>query len=387
MSSHENMEMDLFPEDQKKVARDIAEQAHLTLYSLSKIKGLGYTTLRRIFETFPNVEEIWAASQGKLEDIMHRSRLKNPKKIIENIQTQKEDLLEKGQIELSLLKERGISLITYHEPSFPDSLRKIKNPPYWLFVEGNQEILLNPYIVAVVGTRNPTLDGIDNSRILTRLLVDKGLIVLSGLADGIDTIVHQTVVDEGGRTIAVLGTGISFVFPAGSAQLRREIVQGGGAIITEYLPNDRYEKKRFIQRNRIQAAMSQVVFPIQGGEKGGTSHTINFAVGYSKEVIGVKRNSTNLNIEQNYVLKTLDNLNCPIINLDEDRQKLWNILKPVLASVPVHEIERQKEDIFISVIKEFEYSLKYRKVSKDELIHLLDRLKDIFKRKGGSIDS
>jgi len=123
---------------------------------------------------------------------------------------------------------------------------------------------------------------------VTKLLVQNGFAVVSGLAEGIDAAVHEQVLESGGQTVAVLGTGLNEDFPAATAPMRGPIIRTGGAIITEYFNKERYARQRFVQRNRIQAALSDVTIPVEADVPSGTLHTIRFAKQYGRLVLGVK---------------------------------------------------------------------------------------------------
>lgn len=118
-------------------------------------------------------------------------------------------------------------------------------------------------MIAVVGTRNPSALGIQYARKITALLAKNGFSTVSGVAEGIDAAVHRTALDFRAPCVAVLGTGISIVFPRTTADLRQRVVESVGALVTEYLPYESYQKARFVQRNRIQAALSHAVIPVE----------------------------------------------------------------------------------------------------------------------------
>ena len=116
-------------------------------------------------------------------------------------------------------------------------------------------------------------------------LAGNNLATVSGLAHGIDQTVHVESLRYGLPTIGVLGTGILSNYPKGSEELRDSIVQAGGAIITEYLPNQSYSAENFVRRNRLQAALGDVLIPCEWAIKSGTAHTVKFAKKYNKKII------------------------------------------------------------------------------------------------------
>ena len=255
------------------------------LLALSRIRGIGFQTLRKVFERYRRLDTLWALSDDEIHDLASRFSRDELGRLVKTLRHEKNALVEKAEADLRNFKKRGIDIAFISEPDFPKRLSKIPDPPYWLFVEGNRELLTQDNLIAVVGTRTPSFKGLKYARQICTILSKYGFPILSGLAEGIDEVAHQTSVDQGNHCIAVLGTGISVVFPSSTAGLRSRILQCDGAVITEYLPNDSYSKRRFIQRNRIQAAISRVVIPVEWSEKGGTAHTIRYAEKYGRPVI------------------------------------------------------------------------------------------------------
>ena len=115
-----------------------------------------------------------------------------------------------------------------------------------------------------------------------------GAATVSGLADGIDQAVHEASIAAGVPTIAFLGTGIQNDYPKGSENLRRRIVEAGGAVATEYLPNESYSRANFVQRNRLQAALGRALIPVEWAVKSGTAHTVRFASELLRPIVGLR---------------------------------------------------------------------------------------------------
>lgn len=160
------------------------------------------------------------------------------------------------------LKGEGVQIIHSGEENFPKSLRTISEPPKWLFVQGNLS-LLHQASVAIVGTRNPTDDGLFLAKYVGACLPYFNSVTVSGLASGIDQLVHQKSIRFNTPTIAVLGTGIRREYPANSNGLRLKILEHGGAIVSEYLPNQSYSAENFVRRNRLQAGLAKVIIPVE----------------------------------------------------------------------------------------------------------------------------
>jgi DNA protecting protein DprA len=179
-------------------------------------------------------------------------------------------------------------LIHHFDNQFPPQLRELDEPPYWLFVEGNVSVL-HQHSVAIVGTRKPSEDGMELARLIGGSLRSIQSVVVSGLADGIDQAIHRASLRHGIPNIAVLGTGILSNYPRGSESIRKEICNQGGAIITEYLPDDSYSAQNFVRRNRIQAGLARIVIPVEWKIKSGTAHTVKFAQDTQRKIVCVRR--------------------------------------------------------------------------------------------------
>jgi DNA protecting protein DprA len=349
----------------------LPEEDKVYLYALKLVRGLGYNSVRRLYELKFSAKSIWCSDKNDLLIALKNFKIAKIDYVVNEIVTNDNYYLNRASEELEKLEKRNIHFILEREKSFPEVLKGTPNPPYWLFVEGNLECISGNDLVTVVGTRNPTEEGLNNTRILTSLLVEKGFTVVSGLAEGIDATAHQTVIDFGGKTIAILGNGISIVFPAKTGHIRTQIVESGGAIISEYFPNETYSRQRFVQRNRIQAALGQVLFPVQCQIKGGTTHTISFAENLKKLVVGVKRGHP-APVPQNEVFELLKRKNYPVFDLESDQDKLWEYLKEIipLGKTP-SSVKLDKTRKFNRVLQEFRRVLEQYPVSEDEISDLL----------------
>jgi DNA processing protein len=145
------------------------------------------------------------------------------------------------------------------------------NAPVELFLQGDESLLQKGLRVSVVGSRKPSENGVLRAQILTKALVGHGIIVVSGLAEGIDTVAHQTAVKENGRTIAVLGTPFSKVYPASNKALFEKIVNEHLAI-TQFPENYSVQKQNFPMRNRTMALISDATIIVEASENSGTRH-------------------------------------------------------------------------------------------------------------------
>ena len=196
--------------------------------------------------------------------------------------------------ELAKIAETGASLVTYHDEAYPERLREIYDPPPLLWVRGDAGLLARPAL-AVVGTRHPTPYGTGIAEKLSRELAERGLIILSGMARGVDTAAHKGAVSVKRPTIAVWGTGIDVIYPKENKGLAEQIVAGGGAILSELPLGTFPAPQNFPKRNRILSGMSVGVLVIEAGEYSGTRVTARCALEQNREVFAVPGNITTRN--------------------------------------------------------------------------------------------
>lgn len=192
------------------------------------------------------------------------------------------------------LAKTGAGFLTYADAAYPERLREIFDPPVLLWTRGNVGLLAQPSI-AVVGTRHPTPYGTGMAEMLSRDLAARGLIILSGMARGVDTSAHRGAIAAKRPTIAVWGTGVDVVYPKENKSLAEQIVAGGGAIVSEFPLGTFPAPQNFPKRNRILSGMSVGVLVIEAGEYSGTRVTARCALEQNRDVFAVPGNVTNKN--------------------------------------------------------------------------------------------
>ncbi|HKU18221.1 MAG TPA: DNA-processing protein DprA [Candidatus Saccharimonadales bacterium] len=175
----------------------------------------------------------------------------------------------------------------------PKRLRNISQPPNRLFVAGAAlaELLTRP-CVTIVGSRKVSAYGRVVTTTLAGELARSGVVIVSGLAIGVDGIAHRAALEAGGLTIAVLPSSIEQIYPANHRQLAEQIIKQGGALVTEYPAGEIPYKDHFIARNRIAAGLCDALLITEAAEKSGTLHTANFALEQGKAVLAVPGNIT-----------------------------------------------------------------------------------------------
>ncbi|TKB01993.1 DNA-processing protein DprA [Alteromonas portus] len=250
--------------------------------ALQSLHGVGFKTLHKLVR---NVDSLKAFIKNSSADEFAKTlRIKLEPTLHEVEHSWKAFQQQLWADGISLLKKLAkdkVQVVFSQESLFPEKLRAIDKPPLWLFVQGSLENL-NKASVALVGSRQCSQDGYWLSKYIHSILHKKNLVTVSGLAEGIDQSVHYESLRFGIPTVAVLGTGIDSNFPKGSEILRADILANGGTVVTEYLVGQSYSASNFVQRNRIQAALSDCLIPLEWKIKSGTAHTVNFAKDYGR---------------------------------------------------------------------------------------------------------
>jgi len=187
---------------------------------------------------------------------------------------------------------QGAAIVDYSSPEYPERLREIYDPPTALWVRGDPKLLSRPAI-AVVGTRHPTPYGTGIAELLSRDLAARGLLIVSGMARGIDSSAHKGALVARKPTIAVWGTGIDVVYPRENRKLAEEILATGGAIVTELPMGTFPAPQNFPRRNRILSGLSVGVLVVEAGENSGTRVTARCAADQNRDLYAVPGNVTN----------------------------------------------------------------------------------------------
>ena len=254
--------------------------------ALALTPGLGATRARRLVEHFGSVEAVLHASLTELEAVGLLAVS------AQSIGTGKS--LELAQEEFGKTNAASVSIVSMDDPRYPTRLREIYDPPLILYVRGDPEVLSRPGI-AVVGTRHPTPYG---SGMAERLAIDlsaRGLVILSGMARGVDTAAHRGALAAKGKTVAVFGTGVDVPYPKENTRLAEQILTQGGALISEFPLGTFAAPQNFPIRNRIISGMSVGVLVVEAAEYSGTRITARCALEQNRDVFAVPGNVTNKN--------------------------------------------------------------------------------------------
>lgn len=244
----------------------------------SLVKGIGPAKVRALWDHFGSLAYAWQAHEKELQ------RLGLGAAAIESlINTRAELHLDQAW---EKLQQQGVQLLTWDAPSYPRYLIEIPNAPPVLYLKGNL-LEQDQWAVAVVGTRRLTTYGRQVTHELVTGLVRHGVTIVSGLAKGIDAVAHKAALDAGGRTLAVLGSGLDNIYPAENRKLAQRISNGQGAVISEYPMGMPPDARNFPPRNRLISGLSLGVVIIEAGEKSGALITASFALEQDREVFAV----------------------------------------------------------------------------------------------------
>jgi DNA processing protein len=200
------------------------------------------------------------------------------------------------------LNKLEIDTLTINDKSYPKNLKEIEDCPFVLYVKGKLKEK-DEKAIAVIGSRKMTNYGKSTVFKIVSDLVKRKVTIVSGLARGVDTEAHKTTINSSGRTLAVLGSGLDFIYPPENKILSEEIVKRG-ALISEYPLGYPPFPQNFLQRNRIVAALSKGVLVIEGAERSGTLVTASYAANYGRNVFAVPGDiSSPLSFAPNFLIK------------------------------------------------------------------------------------
>lgn len=250
------------------------------LVGLNMVKGVGAVRLQALLDTFGDARSAWQASSQALSSIGLSDRIvSNLTKLRASVSL--DEVWERLQIQ-------NIQVLTWDDELYPVRLGEIDNSPPVLYVKGNLDSC-DEWAVAIVGTRRITSYGQQVAERIATRLADSGITVVSGLAIGVDTIAHRSCLEAGGRTLAVLGSGVDRIYPSRNRGLAQDVM-ANGALISDYAPGTPPEASNFPPRNRIISGLSLATVVVEAGVKSGALITANFALDQGREIFAVPGN-------------------------------------------------------------------------------------------------
>lgn len=246
------------------------------------VSSLYFLTLKEKILLRKNIDRIERLAVLSIEDISFLIK----RSLGSRIAWDGKELLRQSNLAMSIIGGQGISAVFYGQAGYPPLLKEITDPPFCIYYRGGISCLLRD-CVSVVGTRKPCREAAEATMAFARDAASDGITVVSGNANGIDSFAHRGALSSGkeGATAAVLPCGIDIIVPAGNKSLVAQIIRSGGAVLSEYIPGCPADKWRFVQRNRLIAALSSATVVMQAPSGSGALITAEFALSYDREVM------------------------------------------------------------------------------------------------------
>lgn len=293
-------------------------------------------TINKLENHFLEIEKVLYSTPKQLEDLGFLKK-EHIEKILDS------DRFERIKKLNDIYFNLGVDVIIEDDKHYPDKLRLIEISPKILYAKGDIE-LLNSQSIAIVGSRKCTSYGVEMCEYFTKNLVNNNIVIVSGFAQGIDTFAHKFSIEHGGKTIAVLGTGINIIYPKKNQNLYDKIVENG-VIMTEFPLNTKGQSYNFPRRNRIISALSEGVLVVEAKEKSGSLITAGYAAEQGKEIYAVPGNI-------NSVYSKGTNL------LIKDGAKIVTSIEDILDDLEFITIKKNlKKDIYLTEIQKQLYDL------------------------------
>lgn len=334
----------------------LAERAYWLAWS--QISGIGPVLLQRLQQQFGSLAAAWQASAKDLQQVEGFGTQTIAAVAMARSQVHPEQLL--------LTHEQQNTFWTPADPDYPQLLLETPSPPPMLYYRGvidRHENAAQKPLVGIVGTRNPSEYGKRWTRKISAALAKHGFTIVSGLADGIDTEAHRGCLEAGGRTIAVLGTGVDVVYPPRNRDLYQQVLQHG-LVVSEYAAKTPPDRVHFPRRNRIIAGLSRAVLVMEAPIRSGALITADFANEFCRDVfvlpgsldnsrslgcLGLLNNGAGVILSEEQLLEVLgsipqmDAVKSPSIThpLPELAPELQQVLSAITSELPFDLIVQQ----------------------------------------------
>lgn len=322
-------------------------------YWLQNVEGIGRITLGKIL-THMTPEKLYHCNPEELKEILTRKQIENVKQSKETWDVQKQ---------WELLKKRNINLFYYGGKGYPQKLIPISDPPLVLYHKGKKEILNKPS-VAVIGARACSNYGSLMAKELGRELTKMGIVVVSGMARGVDSICQWSSLEHGGESIGVLGCGIEICYPP-EERLLFERLQKEGGLISENSPFTKPKPAFFPLRNRIISGIADVIVVVEAKERSGTLITVDMALEQGKEVYAIPGRTTDaVSRGCNKLIKQGAGM---IASIEEFLEEICPVLKV--------KYEKEKTGYFKEISKEEETILEVLDVSFKNMEEIYQQVK------------
>jgi DNA processing protein len=286
------------------------------------VTNIGAQRIRLLLQKVDHPQEIFRMKRSELEQI------EGIGPVLADSILQFNDW-KRADIILDRTEKTGAQIVTYQDEAYPKLLREIYDPPILFWLKGDPAVLNSPGM-AVVGTRRASDYGIKKAKDFTTALVKNGLTIVSGLAYGVDSAAHQATLKAGGKTVAVLGSGIDNIYPSKNYGLSKKIAESGGAVISEFPLGTKPDMGNFPMRNRIVSGMTLGTLVVESALKGGSMITAQSALTQNREVFVVPHSLENTNgTGCNHLIK-------------RGAGKLVQSVQDILEEIPVEQMEESK---------------------------------------------
>src|ERR1041385_1803279 len=263
---------------------------------LNMTPGIGPRAAAKLLERFGSAEAVYDATRSELE------QLRLAPDAVDTIIGR--NLRFTAEAEIAAVRKLGGDILLLDDGVYPSSLREIYDPPIVLYVKGAWSECLDQPCIGVVGSRKASTYGQNAAMMLARDLAQRGMTVVSGFARGIDAAAHRGALEANGRTVAVLGTGIDEIYPRDHKKLAAEILDRGGALVSQFPLGTPPVSENFPYRNRIISGLSLGVVVVEAAENSGSLITARLAMEQNREVFAVPGNITSRNsFGTNYLIK------------------------------------------------------------------------------------
>lgn len=263
---------------------------------LTLIPGIGDVNGKRLVAYCGSPAKVFKSKRSDLEKIPGIGP-----RTISSIKSQK--ILHKAEKEIAFINKYNIRPLFYTNPEYPKRLLNCEDGPIMLFYKGTAS-LNSPRIVSVVGTRRATNYGRNRCEEMVKGMKDMGILVVSGLAYGIDSCAHRTAVSSGMETVGVVAHGLDMIYPSQNRNLAEKMLKNGG-ILTEFRSGTKPDRENFPKRNRIVAGMSDAIIVIESDRKGGALITAELGNSYNRDVFAVPgRIGDEMSRGTNFFIKT-----------------------------------------------------------------------------------
>tara|TARA_Y100001973_G_C5153584_1_gene309467 strand:- start:57 stop:1067 length:1011 start_codon:yes stop_codon:yes gene_type:complete len=304
------------------------------LLALKSIKGVGPATVKDICGFLELSVSEMLAIIGSKYSMIDSNTYKKGERFAEN--------------QVAMAQKLGHSIVSILDTEYPKNLKATPNPPPILYVQGNLKAL-NEKSLTIIGTREPTEHGRIIAARVTKWACQHSWNVVSGLALGVDTIAHENCIKSEGTTIAVLAHGLDSLYPRTNSHLAEQIVEANGSLVTEYPYGTTVRPAQFVQRDKVQAALSAGVLLIQSGENGGSLHASRAALYYGRPLAVMGQSKTDI---RNAAPKSLANT----ILLTRSEAEVCRILQ----------INTLPKDLLVKVHSRKEYSTLLQAINKSQ---------------------